>query len=73
MLLYLTDRKEENVIDEEELLHYYDILSRMRKFDKKLNEKIRMKLIDRYRFMFPNEDIILVNKLFIVLESFFFR
>ena len=39
-MLYLTDRKEEDTIDEDELFHYFDILSRMRKFDKKLNENI---------------------------------
>ena len=73
VLLYLTERKEEDTIDEDELFHYYDILSRMRKFDKKVNENIRIKLIDRYKFMFPNEDNFSINKLFIVLESFFFR
>ena len=72
-MLYLTERKEEDTIDEDELFHYFDILSRMRKFDKKLNENIRIKLIDRYKFMFPNEDNFSINKLFIVLESFFFR
>ena len=44
---------------------------RKRYCDKKINEEIKNKLIDRYKFLFTKENKFYTNKLFIVLESFF--
>ena len=68
----ITIRKDLDTIDEEELGHFYECLQKLRKLgEKKLNDDIRNKLKDRYKFLFPNEKVFYINKLFLVLESFF--
>ena len=68
----VTIRKELDIINEEELNRFFDCLQKLRKLgEKKLNDDIRNKIKDRYKFLFPNEKLYYINKMFLVLESFF--
>lgn len=72
VLLAITIRKDVDTIDEEELKEYFESLHKLRKLgEKKLNEDIKNKLKDRYKFLFPKEKVYYINKMFLVLESFF--
>ena len=67
----ITIRKDYDTIDEEELREYFESLRKLRKLgEKKLNEDIKNKLKDRYKFLFPKEKVYYINKMFLVLESF---
>ena len=68
----VTIRKELDIINEEELNRFFDCLQKLRKLgEKNLNDDIRNKIKDRYKFLFPNEKLYYINKMFLVLESFF--
>jgi len=72
-LFHITEREDDEYFKKEELENYFNLLEKCKKlYDSDIQDEIRLKLIPKYKKIFPdNSDKLYTRKLSLVLEQFF--
>ena len=71
-LLYLTKRYNEKYFQIQELEMFFNLISNCNEYcEKELVEEIKLRLVDRFKYLFPKEDRLNLNQIAITLETFF--
>lgn len=71
-LLYLTKRYNEKYFQIQELEMFFNLISNCSEYcEKELVGEIKLRLIDRFKYLFPKEDRLNINQIAITLETFF--
>ena len=71
-LLYLTKRYNEKYFQIQELEMFFNLLSNCKEYcEKELVDEIKLRLVDRFKYLFPKEDRLNLNQIAITLETFF--
>ena len=71
-LLYLTKRYNEKYFQIQELEMFFNLISNCKEYcEKDLVDEIKLRLVDRFKYLFPKEDRLNLNQIAITLETFF--